>query len=191
MNTKHFKTLSIIAIFIAIIGLSLGYAALSQTLNINTTATVQSSANSWKILFKNADAGSASANADKGTIALTDTTVTVSGVILKAPGSSVTYTFDVVNEGEVDAKLSTITNLEAVITGSGASKDADETLVRGGYQYTLTYNDGGTIAAEDTLAVGASKKLKLVVSYKDTVTELPAADVVMTNLGTTLVYVQA
>lgn len=191
MNARNFKTIAVIAICIAVVGLSVAYAALSQTLNIKTNATVQSSASSWNVKFVNPGTGTVVGTAVKGTITLTDTTVIASGIILKAPKDSVTYTFDVKNAGQVGAKLSTITPLTPSVTGTGDTAAADVTLVKANYTYTVTYADGSAIKANDTLPAGTTKSLKLVITYKDTATSLPSGNVTISNLGSTLVYVQA
>lgn len=192
MESKTLRTIAIAALIIAIGGVTLGYAALSQVLNINTDSTVQSSNASWNVHFENASAGEVTGTADKGSISLDNTTVTLTGVVLKAPGDSVSYTFDIVNDGEINAKIGTYSPKTPTFTGSGDTKDADETLVETSYEYTLTYVDGGTaIAQNDTLNAGETKTVKLTVTYKDTATQLPTADVTVNGSGATITYVQA
>ena len=55
MESKNVKMLAIVALLVAIGGLTMGYAALTQTLNISTSATVQSQATTWDIHFEKAD----------------------------------------------------------------------------------------------------------------------------------------
>lgn len=192
MENKTVKTLAIAALVVAVGGLTLGYAALSQVLTINTEAKVQSSKTSWNVKFvANAVADpEATGDAIKGTATLTDTTVTLNDVVLKAPGDTVTYLFDVTNAGQIDAKLSSIAMKNPTVTGIGETKEADETLVDGSYTYTITYADGNAIAAEDTLNAGETKNLKLVVTLKADTVNLPANDVTISGLGATLTYVQ-
>jgi len=191
MNSKPLKTLAIAAVIVAVGGLTLGYAALTQTLNISTEAKVQNTATSWKVKFNNPSSGTATGDAVKGTITVNDTTATLTGVVLKAPGDSVTYTFDVTNAGQIDAKLSSVTMKTPTVTGTGSSASADKTLVEGNYTYALTYNDGTAISQNDALGAGATKTIKLVVTYKSSATSLPAGDVTISGLGATLTYAQA
>lgn len=191
MKDKTYKTLIIAALVVAIGGLSLGYAALTQVLNISTTATVQSADKSWRIRFENPSTGVVTGSAEAGTIGLSDTDVTLSGVQLKAPGDTVSYTFDVHNAGELDAQLSTITMKNPKVQGTGDSANADATLVSNNfYNYTLTYSDGSSIAIGDTLASGETKTIKLTISIDSSVTTLPTGDVTIQDLGCTLTYVQ-
>ena len=187
MDNKTVKWLSIAALVIAVGGLTMGYAALSQTLNVNTSATVQSQATTWDVHFENQGEGTATGHAEKGSISLDTTTVTVSGVILKVAGDSVEYTFDVKNGGQVNAKISTLTPKEPVVSGSGSN----QTNVQSGYEYKLTYSDSGTeVKQNDTLNAGETKTLKLKISLKPDA-NLPSEDITITGLGYTIVYVQA
>lgn len=192
-NNKGFKVLAIVALCVAVAGLSVAYAALSETLNITGTAKVGSVASNWNVHFNDGTC-TKTGGATAGTLTAAGTQATLSQSTFTAPGDSVTCTFDVQNEGTINAKVSSITIPEAstfTYTGSGDSKDADETLVKGNMEYTLTYDDGSAIAASDTLNAGESKTLKLTLTYKSSATALPVADVNITNITSTLVYEQA
>ena len=181
----------LLSIYIAVVGLSLGYAALQETLTINAEATVGAADENWKIYFDEADEGITTGTAEKGQIQLTNTDVTINGVKLKAPGDSVTYTFYVKNDGTIDAELGTYTPKEASVTGTGEQMEQDQQLVTKNYEYKLEYaDDGGTIAVGNELTHGDSKKIKLTITYKDTADSLPTKEVSITNLGATLVYKQ-
>lgn len=194
MEKNNGKTLAIVALFIAVIGLSIGFAALNTTLTINGSARVQTS--SWNVHFANLrDAvvvGNPTINEDE--LSLTDTTFGTFNVGFKSPGESVTYTFDVVNSGSYDAKISTITDINPVCTGSGENATTDADNVCNHLTYSLTYTEGGAaVKANDTLAAGATKNLTLKIAYNSTVTAdlLPKADVEISNLGLTILYVEA
>ena len=187
MESKNVKMLAIVALLVAIGGLTMGYAALTQTLNISTSATVQSQATTWDIHFENADTGTTTGHAVKGNLSLDTTTVTLSGVVLKVQGDKVEYTFDVKNAGQVNAKISTLTPKVSTVGGNGT----DQTNVENGYEYKLTYSDSDTEVKEtDTLNAGETRTLKLTVSLKADAT-LPNQDITISNLGYTIVYVQA
>ena len=185
MESKNVKMLAIVALLVAIGGLTMGYAALTQTLNISTSATVQSQATTWDIHFENADTGTTTGHAVKGNLSLDTTTVTLSGVVLKVQGDKVEYTFDVKNEGQVDATLATLTPKTPSLSGDSA----DQEKVESGYTYTLTYVDGGNVQQGDELNSGDTKRMKLTISLSEGVS-LPTGDVTISNLGYTLVYSQ-
>ncbi len=194
------RVLGIIAICIAVVGLSIAYASLSQTLTINGTATV--SGNSWDVHFVTgtlstaATVGHASVP-DTDPIALGTTSVTLHEVTLATPGDEVSYTFDVTNAGTLPAIIKTFTyNTPTVTAGStGETKTADEALVSGKLIYKLVYYNANPaneteVAVNDTLTAGQTRKLRLIIGYDATATSVPTADVEIANLGATIIYGQ-
>lgn len=192
-NNKGFKVLAIVALCVAVAGLSVAYAALSETLNITGTAKVGSVASNWNVHFNDGTC-TKTGGATAGTLTANGTQATLSQSTFTAPGDSVTCTFDVQNSGTINAKVSSVTIPLAssfTYTGSGDSKTADEALVKENMEYTLTYDDGSAIAENDALNAGDSKTLKLTLTYKSGATSLPVADVDITDITSTLVYAQA
>lgn len=106
------KVIAIVALLIAVVGLTVGYAAYSSTLTINGTANVDPA--SWKVNF-DYKTGTSLTGATKGHAAentaptLADTTISGFDVTLKAPGDSVTYNFLIKNSGTLNAKLANFT----------------------------------------------------------------------------------
>lgn len=192
MRRNTLKTMAICALIIGVGGLTLGYAALTQVLNVSTTAKVQNSNTSWNVLFEELRFPEikTTGNAIGGEVTLTDTTVTLSGVVLTAPGDSVEYNFAVVNHGEIDAKLSSFVMKTPTITGVGDTKTEDENLVKSAYEYKITYDDGSVPTADDVLDSGGAKSLKLIITLKADVANLPTGDVTIDGLGATFTYVQ-
>ena len=101
------KIIAIVALLIAVVGLTVGYAAYSSTLTINGTANVDPA--SWKVNF-DYKTGTSLTGVTKGHAAentaptLADTTISGFDVTLKAPGDSVTYNFLIKNSGTLNAK---------------------------------------------------------------------------------------
>ena len=91
LRNVSMKNLSLAAIVIAVCNLTLGYTALTQTLNINMGATVQSGQTTWNIYFESSGTSPVTTGlAQAGNISLTNTTVTISNSLLKVGGDSVT-----------------------------------------------------------------------------------------------------
>ena len=192
-NNKGFKILAIVALCVAVAGLSVAYAALSETLNISGTAKVGATSANWNVHFANGSCNK-TGGATAGAITATGTQVTLGESTFTAPGDSVVCTFDVTNTGTINAKVQTVnipTASSFTYTGSGDAKLTDENLVKGNMEYTVTYADGTPIAAEDTLDKGVTKNLKLTLTYKATATSLPQAEVSISNIVGTIVYKQA
>ncbi len=185
---RKIKTLSLVALIVAVLGLTVAFANLSKELTITGTAQVKGA--TWDIYFSNVSvATSGGASASNATIN-NKTTISILEVKLTKPGDSVTYTFDVVNGGTVDAKISDIVNKTASFTSSASSpSSSDVTIVQNGFTYKLTYNDGSTVKKDDTLAKNATKNMKIVISFSGD--SVPTGDVSITNLGSTITYVQS
>jgi hypothetical protein len=208
------RLLAIVAICIAVAGLSIAYAALSSTLTINGTATVTPA--SWGVEFvttslsspTTANGGLTGAASITTTPTITTTSITGYDLGLTKPGDSVTYTFDVHNKGTIDAKITDFSFLTPTYTATatGDPGTADVALVTENLKMTLTYNTAttaaqtGTIIAADAavakdqiLKAGQTITLKLVVSYDmaKASTALPSDKVTVSNYGATIVYGQA
>lgn len=193
-NRKVLYGLVALALLLSVVGISIGFAALSQDLVIEGTAEVVPA--NWEIIFKDlGDAVEVGGGQEDTEPQLTTTTRLDSfNVILTKPGDSVSYTFKVSNEGDIDAKFESMTMNTPVITGTASDptdKTADETLVASALIYTITYADGTALTAEDALAVGNYRTLKMTIAYDSEATDIPTAPVNITNLGAVLTYVQA
>ena len=191
------KVIAIVALLIAVVGLTVGYAAYSSTLTIDGTANVDPA--KWSVKFaKKADAadfkGLASGHAveNKAPI-LALTTISGFDVTLKAPGDAIEYSFLVKNDGTLNANLATFTmgNLTcAPNTGSSISQE-DATKLCGELKYTLTYADGSNITTGTVLNAADSKEMKLKLEWPSTSTLSVTDDVKVTIGTTTFVYEQA
>ena len=188
------KTIAVVVLIIALLGLSVAFAALSTTLTINGRAVVDP--DQWKVKFENLSAGTKTGLANITTEATLEGETSIKGydVILKAPGDSVSYTFDVTNSGEINAKLTSIVKPEPTCTGKAtddAQKTADATLVSNHLTYTLVYTDTKVAVAEnDTLDAGVTKNLTLTIAYDADAAEVPSAEVEISGLNIDLVYGQ-
>lgn len=184
----------VIAAIAAVTAVGIAYAAFSRQLNINGSAKV--AASSWKIKFSNLAPVTTTGTAKEltaPTINEEDTTIGDYSVSLTNPGDTVTYKFDVVNEGTFDAKVSSVTIPTPSCTGAGETATVDGTNVCNNITYTLTYEDGSNVKIDDTLNKGETKSMVLTLKYSDSITseQLPKNDVSISNLSITIVYSQS
>ena len=187
----------IAALVISVVAIGIGFATFTETLRIEGSATVQTS--TWKVKFTNLSAPTllgTAAVVTAPTINTNDTTISTYDVKLSKPGDSVSYTFDVVNTGTYNAKLTSITIPTPTCTGKAETESAttDAANVCKHLTYTLTYADGTSLAENDALEAStgvAHMKLTLTYTSHDVAAELPKADVTISNLGISLVYSQA
>lgn len=183
----YFIALSLV---LSVVGISVGFAAMSSQLNINGTANVVPA--SWKVKFDNLSSPSITGDAEITAAPTIDSDTHIGNyeVKLTKPGDTIVYTFDIVNEGSLDAELSTYTFATPTITGTGDKATQDAEIVRNNLVYTLTYADGSAINTNDGLDKSATKSLKLTIGYKSDATELPANTVSVSNMDVTFVYAQ-
>ena len=192
---RGFKIIALIALVVAVAGLSFGYAAWSTTLTISGSAKVNPA--TWDVHFAYKSGSSLTptiaGNASTTGATLTSTAVSGFDITLKAPGDSVTYNWLVKNEGSIDAKLKTYnmgTISCAPATGSTATQ-AEANAVCNDLTYTLTYADGSAIAVNDTLVKNTgSKELKMTLQWKSTSSATPTDDIKVTVSTTTMIYEQ-
>lgn len=101
-------------------------------------------------------------------------------IVLKEPGQYYAFTADVVNKGTTDAEI-----YNAIYSGLTAQQ-------RRFLSFTVKYNDGTNINVGDTLLQGETKKIKVIVKFKDD--DIVAADLPKTqqtlNLSYKITYVE-
>ncbi len=179
---------------IGLIGITVAYAALTQQLKIEGTAKVASS--KWDVHFGTVSVGNAQGYATAGTLAKTGET-TIAGDIgtLKAPGDSITYTFDIENAGDINAIIDTVTGGQS-FTCTSATKSVADAVCKD-LTYSIKYTDGNaTIAKGDKLAKATNsstptkKNVTLTLTYKSTATTVASEDVTVTADPMTITYVQ-
>ena len=196
---RKIKILSVIALIVAILGLTVAFASLSQTLTINGTASVDSA--SWNIHFESLD-GSNEVSPELSrtpndysnfagyplTFENDKTTAFITMAVFGRPGDIIEYKFKIVNTGTVDAIISDITkntpelgtNVEgdSPETGSviGTPDEKDIEFFNNYFIYKLTYTETGTeVSKNDLIGVGEEKNVTLTIGIDAAAPELPGS----------------
>ena len=182
---KNNYLFGVLALLVSVVAIGMVYAGFTQTLNINGTGNVVAS--KWDIYFANLANAVTTGSANVVTPATISPKTKIGDyyVTLSSPGDSVTYTFDVVNGGDFDAVLTTLTKSAPTCSG-GAT-------ICNYLSYTLKYTSNNSDVAEnDTLLVGQTKNmtLKLMLNSNTPSSALPSTEVSVSNLGITLLYSQ-
>lgn len=181
MGEKKTKNVVIIALCLTLIFMGVGFAALSQNINIKATGTV-SGKTAWDIHYasfalneKGGNAEDTTPEATAGGVKYLDTAKTTATVTftLTAPRDYVEYKGTITNFGSIDAKLNTYTSsfnteneyVTKTITIGGESIAADES-------HNVT---SPAIALTKGNATGSSTDVVVRYTLKDTVTDLPEA----------------
>lgn len=192
-NNRSFKIITVIALCVAVLCLSVAYAALSQQLNIRGNASVQAA--NWDIHFANFETSTTGAAQISHTSKENSTAVSGLNITLTKPGDSATLKFNIVNAGDINAVLKTLTQAQKLTcTGSASdptTKSSDEQIVCEDVVYEFKYQDSDTdVSLEDTLDSGETKGVYLKLTYKSSADDLPTDAVNITGLDKTLVYNQ-
>ena len=198
-KTRQIKIISLCALLAAVLGLTVAFAALSQTLTINGSANMDAA--SWDIHFEKTIGKETEV---KGAATFTEptlsgTTIENFSATLTKPGDSVTYYFDIVNNGTVDAVVSSydfplairecVNNNNAYSYCLNLDFNSDNIIDGTDYMTYLTMFNSGLRDADtdegvtqgDTLNAGETKHMKLFFEYKDTATELPKNNLTLTS----------
>lgn len=192
------KGMSIALVIIAVIAVTavgVAFAAYSRALNIEGSATVK--VTGWEVRFENLSEAILTGDAEEVTapeINANDTYISSYDVAFFNPGDSISYTFDVVNNGSFDAEITSFDIPTPTCTGTGDNAEADAEAVCNHLQYTLTYDDEDKtdINITDELLAGSSVNMILTLTYDDDVTleEIPVDDVLISNLNIVIMYSQ-
>lgn len=179
MGEKKTKNVVIIALCLTLIFMGVGFAALSQNINIEATGTV-SGKDAWKVRYasfalngKGGNAVDTTPEATDGGVKYLDTSKTTATVnfTLTAPGDYVEYKGTITNFGSIDAKLSTYTS------SFTNNQYVDKTITIG--NQNIVANESHSVTSPDIALVkgnttGSSTDVVVRYTLKDTVTELPA-----------------
>ena len=169
----------VIGILLVVGIITVGYAALQATLQINGTANIGGA--TWDIHFENIEETAATnVTANPAPSAPDDTTTTLTyGVNLVKPGDIYQFTAKIVNDGTIDARLD-----ELVLSGASSLPYVS---------YTITYSDLSPIENDDTLLAEEEWTVLVTVQYSRTAvnqSDLPT-DPIGLNLTAAFNFVQA
>ena len=164
-------------VLISVCSLTIVYAALSVTLNIQGNTEVLAS--TWDIHLENVKVKYGSVSGDNPRIT-SPTTVTFS-TALNVPGDFYEFSVDVVNNGSIDAMI------------DGVSKMPTLTETQAKYlKYDVEYQNGESINTKQLVSIGSFVRLKVRVEFRKdiTVSDLPKQSETL-NLSFTVNYVQS
>ena len=162
---RKFRALAIAAICVAIVGVSVAYAALTASLNITGTATVDTKTG-WNLFWVTTDEGTAkkpSLVADSKTITLgnvdTQAQTITWNATFTAPNTGVTLTAYIKNGGKLNAKLLENGATTDYLVVSGVNASSFDTTVTIGDQNTAAGTKKGSVLLPNGIA-------KVVVNVK-------------------------
>ncbi len=146
------KVIAIATLLVGILGLSLGFAAFSTRLNITSSADVQIDSSVWNVGFSTRSSDihedSVTGSDSTSTLALTQFVISqgTRAQLQTVNGSSVTYNFYIVNEGDMDAYLNSVSMGNLTCSYAASPTPAPRTTDDG---HTTITAGSGTIDAAD------------------------------------------
>jgi len=146
-TNKRIIWISVIAVILSIISIEIAFAALSQVLTIKGSTKLDQVY--WNIRFDTMSLSKTTTGDAIGSIPIiTASAIEFSKVTLTKPGDAVTYTFDVINDGILNAKIESIignpNSLPAPFDCKSinvTSEEIDEEKVCAKINYTLKYTN--------------------------------------------------
>jgi len=152
---RRTKALVVVVLLIVVAGLTVAFATLSTTLNINGMAYLDAA--KWGIKFKNlsepVSIGTATTTGTAKIEEAKSASITGINVGLSTPGDKVTYTVDLVNEGTINAKIDKI----------------EKTVLTSEQQRYLTFKvtdkNGNEVSEGDILSAGETRNLTITIEF--------------------------
>lgn len=171
-----FKIIAVIALVLAVAGLSIAYASFTSNLTINGTATVSSN---WNIEWQNLNGSVVNyASIEDANLSIQSGNQAILGTIgnLFAPGDSITWTWEVKNKGTINAKLTglTLANLTCSPVIGGEATQEEATALCNDIDLTFTYAGSSISAISDVdstnlpLVTNNYKTVSMMLSYSST-----------------------
>lgn len=166
-------------IVILLVLISIGFAYLTTTLEINGIAGI--GRNNWNIYFDNVvHLTGEDLATTKPTTTGTNTKNLTYRVNLNKPGDAYRFNVDIVNSGTLDAMITLINN-------TSLTTEQSEYI-----DYSVTYADGTELANKNLLAKSTRDKLLVSVIYKDNISNDDLlADDIEVDIDLTIKYEQA
>lgn len=170
---REFQNIAIVVLGLAIIIMSIGYAAYSTPMSITGNTTIQRA--SWDVKFNNPTTITTTTSVSDTLVTgptITNATALTFGVTLKV-GETYDFTVDVVNAGTFDAKLDTYsltgTKKKGSTTTALTSSDG-QTYSNDYLEYSVQWSDDSPLKGTadtnaDTINAGDTKQLKVHVGF--------------------------
>ena len=173
------KGFLVLILLLLLIGVTIGYSVLSDTLNINGTSKIKNA--TWKVHFTRVVPASGSVAPVSAPSISSDGLVITYDVNLDTPGDYYEFDATVKNDGSVDAKLSS----KPILTGLSDSQNVY-------INHTFTHSDGSKVNAGEVLNAGESVVYKVRLEYDKNINEnqLPTTEQLL-SLSVKLDWVQA
>ena len=168
------RLLAVVALVVAVAGLSLGFASFSTSLRIDTAANVSTGTSNWNVGFSTdgltiedvstARTVAANESGNEGIIDVTKYTIAqnTNATLSTTTGSSVSYNLSVLNKGSLTAYLDSVNFDNVAITCTSA--DAGTSHLYEGVEGAGSTRDGGNSLAISNADCAKMFKVELKIA---------------------------
>ena len=173
MMKNRNKRKALLGLFILLITVTIGYALLSATGFIKGTSRIADGVK-WDIHWDDTSVAVTTGSVDGSDPVVSGDKLDVVTFTadVELPGDFYEFTVDAINEGTINGKIKSVSNL--VYEEDGET----ETTLPEYIHYTVTYDDGTTEPDDgDVLVAGQSKKYKIRVEFDEEATTVPSENV--------------
>ena len=173
MMKNRNKKKALFGLFILLITVTIGYALLSATGFIKGTSRIADGVK-WDIHWNDTSVAVTTGSVDGSDPVVSGDKLDVVTFTadVELPGDFYEFTVDAINEGTINGKIKSVSNL--VYEEDGET----ETTLPEYIHYTVTYDDGTTEPDDgDVLVAGQSKKYKIRVEFDEEATTVPSENV--------------
>lgn len=151
---------------ILLLTITIGYAALGTSLNINGTTGISNA--TWDIHFNNVQVTNGSVAIGQGdhaaVITQGNTQEVTYAVTLNTPGDFYEFSVDAVNSGSIDAMVDTVVSTYKI--GNGTPTVITSNNLPAYLNYSTTYSDGTAIAQNHKLDANTTETYKVRIEFK-------------------------
>ena len=189
------RLIAVLALIIAVAGLSFGFAAFSTSLKIDTAANVTAGTTNWNVGFttdgtnieqvSTARTIPANETGNPGVIDVTKYTIAqnTNATLSTTTGSSVSYSLGILNKGSLTAYLDSVDFDNVTVTCTNAASSATGTVIEGvaGAGTSTTGGNSSTISNADCAKMFAVTLTIDSTTYSSTSTNLSASTIAPNN----------
>lgn len=191
MNQKKQRTLAIFALAIALVATTVAYAALQTTLKVSGNVTKKGG--TWAIKIQNISSVTTTGSGKMTSAPKVSGTTLSFAAELSKPGDSVSFTFDIANNGTVNAEMTYAGSAEMTMNGVSrrlVSSSEEMSIKSDDIIYELARkNSAGTFDTTPSdyyLTLNAKDKItfRLTLKYDPSASSVSASDKALTVSAT-------
>ncbi len=178
-----------VLVLCSIVCVSFVYARVTKKLVISGYASMNN-AGKWEVKFANLKSAEIIGTTEeiiKPTIQNSSTSIGNFNIKFYSPLDSISYQFDIVNDGTIDAIVDAI-SIAKPICNSISNNHDEESMVCNNLEYTLSYLDNSEVKTGDVLRKGESQPVILKLKYNGN--DIPIDIVNISNLEVAIIYGQ-